>query len=98
MARVLRRPQAEVDLLEIWSFISRADFETADRYLDWINSNLELLATQPLMGRARDELRPGLRSLPVGNYVVFYTPLEDGVRVERIVRGSRDLGKLFEEL
>ncbi|MDX2005359.1 MAG: type II toxin-antitoxin system RelE/ParE family toxin [Meiothermus sp.] len=98
MARVLKRPQAEVDLLEIWSFISRADFETADRYLDWINSNLELLATQPLMGRARDELRPGLHSLPVGNYVIFYTPLEDGVRVERIVRGSRDLGKLFEEL
>ncbi len=97
MARVLKRPQAEVDLLEIWSFISQTDFETADRYLDWINSNLELLATQPLMGRARDELRLGLRSLPAGSYVIFYTPLVDGIRVERIIRGSRDLGKLFEE-
>ena len=32
-----------------------------------------LLASYPNLGRARDEdLRPGLRSFPVGEYVIIY--------------------------
>lgn len=97
MPQILKRPQAEIDLIEIWSFISRDDFETADRFLDWIESRLELLATQPLMGRTRDELFPGLRSFPVGNFVVFYMPLEDGLEVVRVLRGAMNIRSIFEQ-
>jgi plasmid stabilization system protein ParE len=36
-----------------------------------IDEKLDLYLQHPGMGRARDELADGLRSFPVGNYVVF---------------------------
>lgn len=37
---------------------------------------------------------PGCRSFCVGNYVVFYRAVDDGIHVARIVHGSRDLRSL----
>ena len=50
------------------------------------------------MGRARDEdLRPGLRSFPVCEYVIIYRILEDeDVSILRVLRGSRNTAALFE--
>lgn len=53
MSRVLERPQAAIDLIDIWSFISQDSLATADRFLDWLESKFELLAAQPYMGQAR---------------------------------------------
>jgi toxin ParE1/3/4 len=47
------------------------------------------------MGRRREELLPGLRSFPIGNYVVFYREIKDGVDIIRILRGSRDIEAIF---
>ena len=38
----------------------------------------------------------GLRSLPLGNYIIFYRPIDDGIEVVRILHGARDLPPLFE--
>lgn len=43
------------------------------------------------MGRSREELAPSLRSLPVDKYVIFYRPIENGIQVERVLSGYRDL-------
>jgi toxin ParE1/3/4 len=48
------------------------------------------------MGRARDKLRPGLRSLPVEQYVVIYRILEDAVEIVAVIHGSRDINAMFE--
>jgi toxin ParE1/3/4 len=42
------------------------------------------------MGRARPELSAGLRSWPVGRYLVFYEPREDGINDVRVLHGARD--------
>lgn len=34
--------------------------------------------------------------MPCLRYVILYRPTEDGVRVLRIVHGTRDLGAIFE--
>jgi toxin ParE1/3/4 len=49
------------------------------------------------MGRARDaDLRPGLRSFPVGDFIIVYR-IEDGdVLILRVLRGSRDLQTLLQ--
>jgi toxin ParE1/3/4 len=47
------------------------------------------------MGVARDRLRPGLRMFPAQGHLIFYTPTNDGIEVERVRRGSRDLDALF---
>jgi toxin ParE1/3/4 len=48
-----------------------------------------------LIGRSRDELAPGMRSFPVGRYVVFYLPLDDGIDVVRVLHGARDIETVF---
>ena len=70
MARVLKRPLARVDLAEIWSYIADDSDAAADRFLDTLEEKFALLATQPRMGRQRDELMPDLRGFPAGRYVV----------------------------
>jgi toxin ParE1/3/4 len=50
------------------------------------------------MGYARNELIPGLRSFPYKNYVFFYFPIENGIDVVRVLRGSMDIPNVFSEM
>ena len=68
MPRVMRRPLAQTDNLEIWDFIADDSVAAADRWVDHLDDQFRLLATQPIMGRAREELSPGVRSFPIGRY------------------------------
>lgn len=72
MAKVRRSRLAEDDLLEIWRFIAKDNPDAADRFLDLLAQKCEHLAESPEMGRRREELGPGLRSFPVGRYLIFY--------------------------
>ena len=92
---MLRRPQAEADVLEIWIFIAEDSVDAADKWVDTLDEKLALWATQPMIGRARDELFPDMRSFPFGRYVVFYAPLIDGIDVVRVLHGSRDIDTNF---
>jgi toxin ParE1/3/4 len=51
-----------------------------------------MLLENPLAGRERRELRAGLRSFPVGNFVIFYVPLPDGIEIIRVMHGRQDIG------
>lgn len=48
-----------------------------------------------MMGRARDDLAPGIRSLAFGRYVVFFVALADGIDVVRVMHGARDIDHTF---
>ena len=96
MSLVTRRPHAETDILEIWGYIAEDSVVAADRWVDKLDEKFALWATQPMMGRARDELSPGIRSLAIGRYVVFFQPLPDGIDVVRVLHGSRDIDASFE--
>jgi toxin ParE1/3/4 len=67
MSRYRLTEQAGADLDEIWRYIAEDNIPAADRFLDTLQERFVLLAGQPLLGRARPELAPNLRSLPVGN-------------------------------
>jgi toxin ParE1/3/4 len=95
MARVARRPQAAADILDIWDFIAEDSMVEADRWVDRLDEKLTLWSTQPLIGRARPELAPELRSMPFGRYVVFFLPLPDGIDVVRVLHSSRDTDAEF---
>ena len=97
MSKVFRRPQAEIDLIEIWIYIAEDNQAAADALLDSINEKCLALAESSLMGRARDELLAGIRSFPVGNYVIFYEPIEGGIDVLRVLHGARDIQALVLE-
>ncbi len=96
MATILKKPLAQADLLDIWNFIANDSFEKADRLLQTIDSQLHMLASNPRMGRKRDSLAPNLRSFPVGNYLIFYRSINQGIEVIRVLHGARDIQNLFE--
>ena len=96
MTQVTRRPQAEADILEIWAYIAEGSTAEADNWIDKLDEKLALWATQPMMGRARDELVEGVRSFAFGRYVVFYQPLPDGIDTVRVLHGRRDIDANFE--
>ena len=95
MPEILWRPQAQADLHEIWLYIAQDASYLADRFIDLIESGCGALAQNPLMGRLRPELAVGLRSFPIGNYLIFYMPSEDGIAIVRVMSGFRDVDALF---
>ncbi|MBD2088320.1 type II toxin-antitoxin system RelE/ParE family toxin [Microcoleus sp. FACHB-1515] len=95
MAIIVKRPRAELDLLDIWDYIADDSFDRADEFLDRIEGTLQTLAQNPGIGRRREELLPRLQSFPIGNYVVFYQAIEDGIDVIRVLHGSRDIEAIF---
>jgi toxin ParE1/3/4 len=96
MPHILKRPRAEVDLIDIWRYIAQDSPANADRLLDRINETMSRLAAVPFMGQARFDLAPGLRMFPVGNCLIFFRPIQDRIEVIRVLHGKRNItGRFF---
>ena len=84
-------PEAEAELDDIWYYIAKESqsIEIADRVVDSITDRFFLLAAYPHVGRRRDEdLRPGLRSLPVGEHVIIYRVEAEDVLILHVIRDT----------
>ena len=89
--------QSRSDLDDTWLYIASDNRTAADRFIDELVGKFQTLATQPGIGRSRDELAESLRSFPVGNYVIFYRALADGIEIVRVLSGFRDIPNVFAE-
>jgi toxin ParE1/3/4 len=91
-------PTASRDIESIMDYLAEnASFETAEHFLDQLNGKFKRLVKFPKIGSRRDELYPGLRSVPLKNYLIFYRSVPEGIEVMRVVGGYRDLEALFAE-
>lgn len=95
MPRVIRSPLAEDDLLEIWLTIAADNPAAADRMLDRISDVCTKLGRTPRLGVQRPELGDGIRSFPVGQYVIFYRLNTRDLQIVRVLSGYRDISKLL---
>ena len=86
---------AETDLLLIWVYHAEKSERAAKRIRKEIVSKYNLLLQYPMAGRSRDELQVGLRSLPVGNHVIFYREIEDRIEILRVLHGAQDIQGIF---
>ncbi len=75
-AKLRRTARAEEDLIEIWSHAARENPAAADRLLDRLDEKSRLLAGNPRLGAARDDIAKGLRYLPAGRYLILYNTNE----------------------
>jgi toxin ParE1/3/4 len=96
MPVIHRTSRALLDVAEIALTIAEDNPHAADRWLELIDGKFGFIAQTPELGRKRFELAPNLRSLPVGNYVIFYLPLPDGIQIVRVLHGARDIPALFD--
>lgn len=95
MGRLIRSADADADVYEIALFIARDSQAAADRLIDKFDKALNLISDFPRMGAIRDELQTGLRSYPIGDYLLIYRPIKDGIELVRVMHGMRSLKKHF---
>ena len=89
-------PEAEADLLEIWHWgAQHFSSDIADTHLREIDKAARNLQRFPETGRAREELRPGLRSVVIFPTVLFYRVVSDTIEVVRVVDGRRNIAAIF---
>jgi toxin ParE1/3/4 len=69
----------------------------SDTFIDGITARMKYIAQFPRIGRSREELLPGLRSLPYPPYLIFYRIQDQTIEIVRIASGYQDLTKLFVE-
>jgi toxin ParE1/3/4 len=93
-------PEVEAELDEIWLYVAKesGDAEVAERLINSITDRFLMLSKHPYLGRLRDyDLRPGLRCLPVGAYVVLYRIEARDVLILHVFHGRRDLKTLIHQ-
>src|SRR4051794_11029266 len=89
---------AQADLREIKEYIiEHGTPRAAERWVHTLRQGCQRVANTPGMGRPREDLHPGLRSLAVGNYLICYRQESGRVDIVHILHGARDLERLFRE-
>jgi toxin ParE1/3/4 len=89
MLKIIRSPAAETDVSEIALYIAQDNVDAAFRSIDTIDRNFGLIADTPGIGQHKDDLGPDIRSVPVGNYLIFYRLIETSIEVIRVLHGAR---------
>ena len=92
--RVFYSGPARRDLDEIWDYIAGNDPIAANKFLDKILKAAQSYANQPRLGEARFDLMPDCRHFSVGQYVIYYRPVVDGIELIRILHGARSVDDL----
>jgi len=96
MSRICRfTVLASRDLESILDFLAeQSSIDAAESFLEKINQKCQNLKF-PSLARSRNELFPGIRSLPIDQYLIFYRLQEEEIEIVRIVSGYQDLDALF---
>jgi len=91
---------AKADLESIAAYIAEHSDSRiiAERFTSELRRKCADLAAAPIrMGRARNELRAGLRSHPYKSYVIFFRYVGDVLEIVNVIEGHRDIPALFGE-
>jgi toxin ParE1/3/4 len=95
MAKIRRTAEARLDYLQIFIYIGERNLPAAERLIESFDEKLRPIASMPGIGPARPELGAHIRSCPVGDYILLYRQIPDGIELLRAVHGARNLRRLF---
>lgn len=99
MAKVLISTIAQQDIDAILKYYREINLEYVGlRLLREMGKKFSLLLQYPEMGRERNELLIGLRSFAVKDYLICYLLITDGIEIMRVVKASRNISQLFEDM
>jgi len=89
-------PLAEHDLEEIGDFIARNNPGRAVSFIRELREQCAKITNNPTAAPLRSELGAGVRMVPFGRYLIFYTFEADQIRIERVLHGGRNIPALFD--
>jgi toxin ParE1/3/4 len=81
------------DIFDYWA--ERASSEIAGRLIEAIVERFWILGEYPSTGRACDELAPGVRCFPAGQYLIYYRRTRQGVEIAHVFHGAREQGRAW---
>ena len=87
--RVLFTGDAKRDLIEIAAYIARDAPNRARSFSKELRSKCVKLGENPFSGSARSYIKPNLRILPHGRYVIYYEVSDQEVLILRIYHSAR---------
>jgi toxin ParE1/3/4 len=95
---IIWSPEALNDIDHLWDYYARvAGRATADKIIREIAKAATAIDDFPLAGRAREEIRAGLRSLTATPHIVFYRLTNDRPEIVRVLDGRRDIEEIFSD-
>jgi len=92
--KVLLSDKARADLLRIYCYIAEGNPTAAETLVRRIDEKFDQIADLPFIGRERS-IAPEVRSIIVGNYLIFYTASVDSITVVRVIDGRMDIDEEF---
>lgn len=95
MVRIIQSPEFRQDTDDAWDYYAEKDPDYAEAFIRKVADKLSMVGRFPQMGRARPALRPDVRSVLVGNYLIYYRVTEDGIEAVRLLHSARDVEGLF---
>ena len=97
-ARVRLTAPARRDLVRLRDYLlDAAGAARAKAFVARLEDHCTRLAETPHAGASRAEFGQGVRSTVVPPYVILYEPRSYGMRVLRIIHGSRDIDRARRE-
>ena len=84
-------PLAQADLEAIGDYIAKDSPANALRFIQGLREQCQKISRAPMAYVARPELSDGLRSCAHGRYVIFFSPMAECVRIERILHSAMDI-------
>ena len=96
-AKVVYRPEANADVQRILTVVTERSGSAivARRFVDRILAHCEKIGDAPHGGRPRDDLAPGLRTVPFERVAVIFYCLTDVVVISNVFYGGRDYEALY---
>lgn len=98
--RLVRHPQADIDILECADRIAIDSPQASERFVDCVEDTFQLLLRAPFLGhsaRFADPRIADLRVLAVRRFrrhLVIHRVTDDSIWIVRVVHGARDLPNL----
>ena len=96
-------PAAENDLSEIGDYFDERSDTLSQRFYEHFLRTAQTLAKSPYLGercRFRNPKTKGMRVWQVAgfsSYLIFYRPQEDRLEILRVLHGSRNYAKIFND-
>jgi toxin ParE1/3/4 len=94
--RIIRRPRACIDLIDLSDYIGRDSLPAAERFLAAIETTLTFLVRHPdygvPVGLSNNRLS-GIRACRIDgfpNHLIFYLANDEHIEVVRLLHGSQD--------
>lgn len=94
--QIILSPRAQDDLKNVRQYTLSAHGEKqAQKFLSLIEEGINNLLDNPEIGRTRDDVKSGYRSLVIEKHIIFYTIKETDIHILGVVHGRMDIAGQF---